>query len=172
MKRFFMICLATIALQANAQTLVAYFSATGTTKKVAEDLARVGDYPLWEIKANETYTAADLDWRNEKSRSSLEMANPYERPMILACTNIDPYDTIYLGFPIWWGICPRIIQSWIDNNYLEGKTLILFATSGGSGIEKALDFFRTTYPEYNWKAGKLLNEYTDETLKEWITSNK
>lgn len=170
MKKFFMICLATIALQANAQTLVAYFSATGKTKAVAQDLARVGGFNLWEINAFEPYTEADLDWRNKESRSSKEMADPEERPTILTCTDISPYNTIYLGFPIWWGICPRIIQSWIDNNFLEGKTILLFATSGSSGIEKAVEFLRTTYPQYNWKEGKLLNEYTDETLKGWIDS--
>lgn len=168
MKKFLMICLASIALQANAQTLVAYFSATGTTKAAAQDLARVGEFELWEIAAFEPYTEADLDWRNKQSRSSIEMADSNERPTILACTYIEPYDTIYVGFPIWWGICPRIIQSWIDNNDLKGKTLIPFATSGSQGIEGAVQFLRKTYPQYNWQDGKLLNQYTDETLKEWI----
>lgn len=163
-----MIILVSMALQADAQTLVAYFSATGTTRAVAEDLARVGGFDLWEIAANEPYTEADLDWRNKKSRSSIEMADPEERPTVLACTNIEPYDTIYVGFPIWWGICPRIIQSWVENNILDGKTLIPFATSGSSGIEKAVQFLRTTYPKYNWQDGKLLNEYTEESLKDWV----
>ena len=163
-----MICLATIAMQANAQTLVAYFSATGNTKKVAEDIARVGGFELWRIEAYEPYTEADLDWRNKQSRSSLEMADPNERPTVKACTYIEPYDTIYVGFPIWWGICPRIIQSWIDNNELDGKTLIPFATSGSQGIETAVKFLHETYPQYNWQDGKLLNEYTDESLQEWV----
>lgn len=160
----FMLC----ALQLQAKTLVAFFSATGTTKAVAQDLVRVGNFDLWEIEAYEPYTAEDLDWRNKQSRSSLEMADPEERPTIRICKDLRPYDTIYLGFPIWWGICPRIIQSWIDNNDLTGKTLIIFATSGSSPIDKALQFLRETYPEYNWKDGKLLNEYTDRSLRKWI----
>lgn len=163
-----MITLASIALHSNAQTLVAYFSATGTTKAVAEDLARVGGFELWEIVASEPYTDADLDWRNDKSRSSLEMADPQERPTVRECTNIEPYDTIYVGFPIWWGICPRIIQSWVDNNVLDGKVLIPFATSGSSGIDGAVKFLRKTYPQYNWQDGKLLNDYTEESLMEWV----
>lgn len=163
-----MVFLAVITLQANAQTLVAYFSATGTTKKAAEDIARVGGFELWRIEAYEPYSEADLDWHNKQSRSSLEMADPNERPTVKMCTYIEPYDTIYIGFPIWWGICPRIIQSWIDNNELDGKTLIVFATSGGDGIETAVKFLRDTYPQYNWQQGRLLNEYTDESLQEWL----
>ncbi|MCQ2285925.1 MAG: flavodoxin [Bacteroidales bacterium] len=168
MKKLLLICLTTIALQANAQTLVAFFSATGTTKQVAQDLARVGEFDLWEIVAYQPYTEADLDWRNKQSRSSIEMADTNERPTILMCTDIRSYDTIYLGFPIWWDICPRIIQSWIDNNDLTGKTLIPFATSGGGSIQHAVEFLRKTYPQYTWLDGQLLNDYSDATLKEWI----
>ena len=164
-----MICLAAFSLQTQAQTLVAYFSATGTTKKVAEDISRVGGFELWRIEAYEPYTDADLNWRNKQSRSSLEMADSNERPTVKACTYIEPYDTIFVGFPIWWGICPRIIQSWIDNNELAGKTLIPFATSGGGGIETAVAFLRKSYPQYNWQDGKLLNDYSEETLKQWIS---
>lgn len=172
MKRLMIILLAALAMQVNAKTLVAYFSATGTTKAVAQDLARVGGFDLWEIEAFEPYTEADLDWRNKQSRSSLEMSDLEERPTIRICTDLRPYDTIYLGFPIWWGICPRIIQSWVENNLLDGKKLIPFATSGSSTIDKAVQFLHDTYPQYNWQNGKLLNEYTDKTLKEWIKSSQ
>ena len=101
---------AAMMMPMNAKTLVAYFSATGTTKAAAERLAKQHDARLWEIEPAEKYTAADLDWRNEKSRSSLEMNDPDERPMIKRCTDVTPYDTVYVGFPIWWGICPRIIN--------------------------------------------------------------
>ena len=106
-----------------AKTIVAFFSATGTTKAAAERLAKQHDARLWEIEPAEPYTAADLDWRNDKSRSSIEMSDPEERPTIKRCTDVTPYDTVYVGFPIWWGICPRIINSWLDNNLpqLEGK---------------------------------------------------
>jgi menaquinone-dependent protoporphyrinogen IX oxidase len=139
--------------------LVAYFSATGTTQNAAEQLAKQHNADLWQIEPAEPYTAADLDWRNPKSRSSVEMNDPEERPMIRQCTNIMPYDTIYVGFPIWWGICPRIINSWIDNNLeqLQSKTLIPFATSGSSGIEEAVDYLRKTYPTLTWQNGLLLN---------------
>ena len=140
-----------------AETLVAYFSATGTTKIAAQKIARQQGARLWEIEPAEPYTAEDLDWRNKQSRSSIEMQDPEARPTIKQCTNIMPYDTIYLGFPIWWGICPRIIDSWIDNNLeqLQGKTLIPFATSGGSPIDKAVEYLRSTYPSLVWQNGKL-----------------
>lgn len=161
MKRIIMalVC-AVLMMPMNAKTLVAYFSATGTTKAAAEKLAKQHDAFLWEIEPAEPYTAADLDWRNPKSRSSIEMNDPDERPTIKRCMLIEPYDTIYLGFPIWWGICPRIINSWLDNNVfqLEGKTLIPFATSGSSGIEEAEAYLKKTYPSLNWQKGLLLNK--------------
>lgn len=135
----------------NAKTLVAYFSATGVTKAAAEQIAAEQNADLWEIVPYEPYTAADLDWRNDQSRSSLEMKDPAERPMIKMCTDISSYDTIYLGFPIWWNTCPRIINSWIDNNDLTGKRVILFYTSGSSTIDGALNDLRTIYPQYNWE---------------------
>ena len=141
------------------KTLIAYFSATGTTKAAAQRLASEHDAVLWEIEPAEPYTAADLDWRDANSRSSREMKDPEERPTIKQCTDITPYDTIYVGFPIWWGICPRIINSWIDNNLeqLKSKTLVPFATSGSSGIEDAVAYLRKTYPELKWEKGKLMN---------------
>ena len=151
---------AAIIMPMNAKTIVVYFSATGTTKAAAEQLARQHDAVLWEIEPAVHYTAEDLDWRNPNSRSSVEMNDAEERPMIKQCTDITPYDTIYLGFPIWWSICPRIINSWLDNNepQLQGKTLIPFATSGSSGIEEAEEYLKTTYPSLNWQKGLLMNK--------------
>ena len=144
----------------NAKSLVAFFSATGTTKVAATKLAKQHNARLWEIEAAERYTMADLDWRNAQSRSSLEMKDPDERPMIKQCTDVTPYDTVYIGFPIWWGICPRIINSWLDNNLpqLEDKTMIPFATSGGSGIGEAEEYLKKTYPSLKWQKGMLLNK--------------
>ena len=141
-----------------AKTLVTYFSATGTTKTAAQKIAKEQKATLWEIEAAEPYTSADLDWRNKQSRSSVEMNDPEARPTIKQCTNIMPYDTIYVGYPIWWGICPRIINSWIENNLpqLEGKQLIPFATSGGSAIDRSVEYLRTTYPTLKWQNGKLM----------------
>ena len=146
------------AQAAESKTMVVYFSATGTTKAAAQKIAKEQNAVLWEIEPAEKYTTADLDWRNKQSRSSIEMADPSARPTIKQCTNIQSYDTIYVGYPIWWGICPRIIDSWLENNLpqLEGKTLIPFATSGSSGIEQSVDYLRKTYPGLKWQDGKLI----------------
>ncbi|MBQ7448906.1 MAG: NAD(P)H-dependent oxidoreductase [Paludibacteraceae bacterium] len=149
----------TMAQKGNtSKTLVAYFSATGTTRHAAEKLAKEKQAVLWEIEAMEPYTAADLDWRNKQSRSSLEMKDEEARPAIKQCTNLMPYDTIYVGYPIWWGICPRIINSWIDNNLeqLKGKTLVPFATSGGSDVHESVEYLRKTYPALHWEKGMLM----------------
>ncbi|MBQ7209737.1 MAG: NAD(P)H-dependent oxidoreductase [Paludibacteraceae bacterium] len=159
MKKLLILMLAAMMGTAvEAKTLVAYFSATGTTRFAAKQLAKQHNADLWAIEPAEPYTAADLDWRDKQSRSSREMADPEERPTIRQCTNIMPYDTIYLGFPIWWGICPRIINSWVDNNLeqLKDKTLIPFATSGGSGVEEAVEYLRKTYPQLKWQDGILM----------------
>lgn len=151
MKKLITLLLVAASMTMNAKTLVAFFSATGVTKAAAEQIAAEQNADLWEIVPYEPYTAADLDWRNDQSRSSIEMKDPAERPMIKMCTDISSYDTIYLGFPIWWNTCPRIINSWIDNNDLTGKRVILFYTSGSSTIDGALNDLRTIYPQYNWE---------------------
>ena len=162
MKKIFILLAAVCMTAANmeAKTLVAFFSATGTTKAAAQRIAKEQKATLWEIEAAEPYTAADLDWRNKQSRSSVEMSDPEARPAIKQCTNIQPYDTIYVGYPIWWGICPRIINSWLDNNLpqLEGKTLIPFATSGSSTIDQSVEYLRKTYPSLKWQDGILMNK--------------
>ena len=162
MKRIFLALLCAACMTSmEAKTLVAYFSATGTTKAAAIKLSHrhYGSY-IWEIRPAEPYSAEDLDWRNPKSRSSLEMSDPDERPTIKRCTDVTSFDTVYVGFPIWWGICPRIINSWLDNNLpqLEGKTMIPFATSGSSGIEEAEAYLKKTYPTLKWQKGMLMNK--------------
>ena len=160
----FLCAMLTAVLTATAQqtidsnVLVAYFSATGTTRFAAEKLAKQHNAVLWEIEAAEPYTAEDLDWRNKQSRSSVEMHDEDARPTIKQCTNIMPYNTIYVGYPIWWGICPRIINSWIDNNLeqLKGITLIPFATSGGSDVKQSVEYLRKTYPTLTWQDGILM----------------
>ncbi len=149
--------------------LVAYFSVTGNTKKVATELAAAVGADAWEIVPLVPYTEEDLDYKNPKSRSTIEMQDPYERPTIKMCTDIRSYKVIFLGFPIWWGVCPKIINSWIENNDLTGKVLIPFATSGSSQIAPAVDALRKTYPNYTWDDGKLLNSYPDGFLKEWTS---
>ncbi len=155
------------------KTLVAYFSATGTTEAVARDLAEAAGATLFEIRPEVKYTAADLDWRDKQSRSSLEMQDKSSRPAIVKdLEDADSYDTIYIGFPIWWYTAPTIINTFIDTYGFKGKTVIFFATSGGSGIDGADKQFHEQYPDLNWKAGKLLNDATKADLKEWVKANR
>ena len=156
-----------------SKTLVAYFSATGTTKAVAERLAKAANADLYEITPVERYTDADLDWHNKKSRSSVEMDDLKSRPAIVGkVKNIESYDVVYVGFPIWWYTAPTIINTFIESNNLKGKTVIPFATSGGSTIRKSCADLKKAYPEIKWKDGKLLNYATDNELKDWAESNK
>ena len=155
------------------KTLVAYFSATGTTAAVAKDLADVAGATLYEIKPEVKYTAADLDWRDKQSRSTLEMQDKNSRPAIVKdLENADSYDIIYIGFPVWWYTAPTIINSFIEAYGFEGKTVIFFATSGGSDVTGADKQFHAQYPAINWKAGKLLNNASKNELLEWVTSNQ
>ena len=115
--------------------LVAFFSPTGTTKKVAQEIAQLEEADLFEIVPVQPYTAEDLDWRNAQSRSTLEMNDPNCRPeMAEKLDNIELYDTIFLGFPIWWGREPSIVDTFLDAHDLKGKIIIPFCTSGGSGM--------------------------------------
>ena len=118
-----------------SKTLVAYFSATGTTARAAERLAKAIDADLHEIRPKVPYTKKDLDWTDPRSRSTLEMKDKSSRPEIESrVENMDQYDTIYVGFPIWWYVAPTIINTFLESYDLSGKTVIPFATSGGSGM--------------------------------------
>ena len=118
-----------------SKILVAYFSASGVTKKVAEELAELEKADLFEIVPETLYTAEDLDWRNKSSRSSVEMNDPNCRPAITGTVaNMAEYDTIFLGFPIWWGREPSVVDTFLDAYDLKGKTIVPFCTSGGSGM--------------------------------------
>lgn len=141
------------------KTLVAYFSATGTTKAAAVQLAKEVNADLMEIAPEVAYTAEDLDWHNERSRSSVEMKDETSRPAIKQPTrNAADYDTIYVGFPIWWGVAPRVVNTYLDKCNLMGKTVIPFATSGSSTIDKAEKALRDSYPKANWQKGMLKNK--------------
>ena len=159
--------------QKEMKTLVAYFSASGVTKGVAEKLAEVAGADLHEIKPEQPYTDADLDWHNKQSRSSVEMADKNSRPAITdKLENMADYDVIYVGFPIWWYTAPTIINTFMESYDFKGKTVIPFATSGGSTIEQACKDLKATYPDVNWKDGKLLNNATATDLQKWVDSNK
>ncbi len=137
--------------------LVAYFSASGKTAEKARELAAVAGADLYEIVPAERYTKKDLNWLNWRSRSSVEMKNKSSRPA-LAETEHDfsAYDGIYIGFPIWWYTAPTIINTFLETFDFSGKKIMLFATSGGSGIEKAVKELSERYPELDIAGGKLL----------------
>ncbi len=153
------------------KTLVAYFSASGVTAEAAKKLAKAAGADLYEIKPAVPYTDKDLDWRNEQSRSSVEMRSKGSRPA-LADNNADisQYDTIYLGFPIWWYVAPTIINSFLESYDFSGKTIILFATSGGSGFgSTAKNLKSSVASDTNIIEGKI-NNMSDESLRTWIES--
>ncbi|MBR3797864.1 MAG: NAD(P)H-dependent oxidoreductase [Bacteroidales bacterium] len=153
------------------KTLVAYFSASGVTRGVATQLAEVAGADLYEIVPEQIYTDADLDWRDSLSRSSVEMKDKTSRPSIKKTElKIDDYDTIYVGFPIWWYTCPTIINTFMETYDFAEKTVIPFATSGSSPIEQACSDLKSAYPKANWKEGRLLNNATKEQLEEWVKS--
>ncbi len=151
------------------KVLVAYFSASGVTKGVAQQLAEVTGGTLHEIRPAQPYTDADLDWRDKQSRSSVEMQDKSSRPAITdKLTNMRDYDAIYVGFPIWWYTCPTIINTFMEAYDFQGKTVIPFATSGGSSIKKACEDLKAAYPNVNWKEGKLLNRTSKKDLEDWV----
>ena len=140
------------------KTLVAYFSATGTTKRAAEKLAKEFDADLYEIQPAQPYTAADLNWQDKQSRSTLEMKDKSSRPAIKGtCANISQYDTIWIGFPVWWYTAPTIINTFIETHDLNGKTLCVFATSGGSNVTGSANDLKKAYPQYKWGESRLMN---------------
>lgn len=161
--------------KANKTVLVAYFSATGTTARVAKNLAKAANADLFEIKPEKTYTSADLDWNNKQSRSTVEMNNKKARPEIAnKVADMNKYNVIYVGFPIWWYTAPRIINTFLESYDLKGKTIIPFATSGGSDVGDIYKELKTaSAPDAKWEKGKLLNgDPSVEELKEWVSSNK
>ena len=140
------------------KTLVAYFSASGVTAKAAKEIAQATGADLYEIAPQTPYTSADLNWMDKKSRSSLEMADASCRPALAQpVPDMTQYNTVLVGFPVWWYVEPRIIDTFLESLDLSGKTMIPFATSGGSGIEKSVKNMQAHYPQADWKPGKLVN---------------
>ncbi len=154
-----------------SKKLTAYFSATGTTKRVAERLAKAAGTDLFEIVPAEPYTSADLNWTNKKSRNVLERDDDASRPEIVSkVKNMADYDTIYLGFPIWWYIAPRIIYTFVESYDFTGKKIVPFATSGGSGMGRTVDDLKRICSEADWQPGKVLNGFSDSKLADWAKS--
>ena len=152
-----------------SKKLVAYFSASGVTANAAKALASAANASIYEIKPKIPYTNADLDWRNSKSRSSLEMKDKTSRPQLADNNaNIAVYDTIFIGFPIWFWTCPKAVTSFISENNLKGKTIYPFCTSGGIQIDEAVDEIKRTAEGATVKKGKRFRKYSEDALIKWL----
>ncbi len=153
------------------KNLIAYFSASGVTKKVAEKINTIIDSDIFEIEAKEKYTAADLNWTDKNSRSSIEMNDKSSRPEIKNTIDVSAYDTVILGFPVWWYTAPTIINTFIEENNVSGKDIYVFVTSGGSGVNDSFNNLKEVYPDNNWKKGiRLTGNESEDTIKEWINA--
>lgn len=152
------------------KSLVTYFSVTGTTKAVAERLAEASGADLFEIEPKEPYTSEDLDWRNPKSRASLEHADPSSRPAVKGMPkNLDSYDVVFVGFPIWWYTAPNIVKTFLESGDFTGKSLALFATSGSSGMGDTEPELVELAPDAWWLgADRFDANVSVAELKEWI----
>ena len=136
-----------------SNVLIAYFSASGVTRSIAEKIANENDYDIFEIVPEEIYTPEDLDWTDKNSRSTIEMNDKSFRPPIAESCDVSGYDIVAIGFPVWWYTAPTIINTFIESADLSGKTIKAFCTSGGSGIDKCVSDLANTYPELNFSKG-------------------
>lgn len=152
-----------------SKVLVAYFSASGVTAKAAKEIAEVTQGDLFEIQPETPYTKADLNWMDKQSHSTIEMQNPDSRPAIAnKVSNMKEYDTIFVGFPIWWYVAPTIINTFLEGYDLSNKTIIPFATSGGSGMGKTNEKLSVSCPGAKLLEGKVLNRMSKQAIKDWI----
>lgn len=157
------------SMQSNHKILVAYFSATGVTARAAQKVAEATGGEVYAITPAKPYTDADLDWNDKQSRSSVEMNDPKARPALGGeRLDVSEYDVIFIGYPIWWNQAPRLINTFIESHNLKGKTVIPFATSGGSTIAGSAATLKRSYPALKWKEGRLLNRADEKTVRTWI----
>lgn len=156
------------------RTLVAYFSASGVTAKLAENLAEAIGADIFEIEPETPYTKADLDWTNKKSRSTVEMNDPNSRPAVKYIRdNMQDYDIVFVGFPIWWYVAPTIINTFLESYDLTGKTIISFATSGGSGMGKTNEKLLLSCKGAKLIEGKVISGKASKAeLSDWVDSLK
>ena len=152
------------------KVLVAVFSASGTTRAVGEEIARTAGADFYEIVPKKIYTSADLNWMNKKSRSSVEMTDPSARPEISgAVADMASYDTVIVGFPIWWGVAPRIIDTFLESYDFSGKKIIPFCTSGGSGVGKSdIALHKDVSGEVRWAKGRQINRPNEAEIRRWL----
>ena len=157
------------SMQSNHKVLVAYFSATGVTARAAQKVAEATGGEVYAITPAKPYTDADLDWNDKQSRSSVEMNDPKARPALGGeRLDVSEYDIVFIGYPVWWNQAPRLINTFIESHNLKGKTVIPFATSGGSTISGSTATLKRTYPALDWKEGRLLNRADEKTVRTWI----
>ena len=152
------------------KVLVAVFSASGTTRAVGEEIARTAGADFYEIVPKEIYTSADLNWMNKKSRSSVEMSDPSARPEISgAVADMASYDTVIVGFPIWWGVAPRIIDTFLESYDFSGKKIIPFCTSGGSGVGRSdTALHKDVSSDVKWAKGCQINRPNEAKIRRWL----
>ena len=151
--------------------LVAYFSASGTTRKVAEMIATAAEADLYEIVPKQPYSKADLNWMDKKSRSSVEMSDKKFRPELTDTdAQIDKYDEIILGFPIWWYVAPTIINTFLESYDFSGKKIVLFATSGGSGFGNTVSELKASALNAQIVEGKVFHNAAKQEVAEWVKS--
>ena len=151
--------------------LVAFFSASGTTKKVAEMIASAADADIYEIMPKQPYSKADLNWMDKKSRSSVEMSDKKFRPEISDTdVQVDQYDEIILGFPIWWYVAPTIMNTFLESYNFSGKKIVLFATSGGSGFGNTVSELKLSAPDAVIVEGKVFHKAAKQEIAEWVRS--
>ena len=150
--------------------LVTVFSASGVTKAVGEEIARAAGGDFFEIVPKEIYTSDDLNWMNKKSRSSGEMNDPAARPEIAnKVIDMASYDTVIVGFPIWWGIAPRIIETFLESYDFSGKTILPFCTSGGSGVGRSDTALRKNVSgDVKWAKGVQINRPNENEIRKWL----
>ena len=152
------------------KTLVAVFSASGVTKRVGQEIARISGGDFFEIVPVEKYTSDDLNYMNSRSRSSVEMNDPSVRPEIAnRVSDMDSYDTVIIGFPIWWGVAPRIIETFLESYDFGGKTILPFCTSGGSGVGRSdTELHKNVSGDVKWGKGIQINRPNETTIKNWL----
>ena len=158
------------ASSSDSKTLVAYYSATGTTAKAAKQIADATGGTLYEITPEKPYTDADLDYENQSSRSAVENEHPEMRPEIKKGLDVAPYETIYLGYPIWWDKAPLVVNTFLDSYDFSGKKIIVFATAHSSGLTPSFDLLKKTYPQYDLTEGKILNITSEKEFNDWVKS--
>lgn len=153
-----------------SKVLVSYFSASGVTKGVAENIAEIVDGDLFEIEPVEKYTSADLNWMDKNSRSTVEMNDKSFRPPVKnKVENLSDYDKIIIGFPVWWYTAPTIINTFIEENDLTGKEIYVFCTSGGSGVEDSFNDLKSAYSNLNFISAKRLKKNIEkDEISNWI----